>query len=241
MGPAAAGEAPLGGRRRGAWWRQVPGSRLLGPGRPGAAPALAVQAAGGNPAWPWLCERTRAAPGAQRALDPLRLWVGAPAPAAVVAAALWQPRRSPRGPRPWLQRTDRRRRRCRGRRHRAPWLPAPARPASQGHATPTSRVCQASGGSALPARPSAGLSAGAGTPQFLWVLTLGIFLGVCPQGAARQASHWGCAGLAQVHSGLSRDRPGKARPQAPSMRRASLAAAGYWRDLDQTRRIISCG
>ena len=153
MGPAAAEEAPLGERKRGAWLCQVPESRLPGPGRPGAASALAVQAAGGSPAWPWLCERARAAPGAQRALDPLRLWMGAPAPALVVAAALWQPRRSPRGPRPWLQRTDRRCRRRRGRRHCAPWLPAPRgrlvratrRPGGHVHATHASRMRQASG------------------------------------------------------------------------------------------------
>ena len=61
------------------------------------------------------------------------------------------------------------------------------------------------------------------------------------QGGAHQASHCGSAGEAHVQSGLSRDKPGKARPQAPRTWRASLAAAGYLRDLDQTRSCISHG
>ena len=64
---------------------------------------------------------------------------------------------------------------------------------------------------------------------------------MCLQGGANQASHCGAAGVAQVQSGLSWEKPGKVRPQAPNMRRANLAAAGYWRDLDQTWSIISRG
>ena len=172
-------------RKRGAWWCQVPESRLLGPGRPGAAPALAVQAAGGSPAWPWLCERSRAPPGAQRALDPLRLWMGVPAPALVVAATLWQPRRSPCSPRPAAMAPG----------HRPPvppppgppplrpMAPSPARPTSQGN-PPAGRtrtrhayVTHASSewGSALLDRPSAGLPAGRARTISLGVFDLGGF------------------------------------------------------------------